>query len=189
MLNRLCLADGIPLVNIVRSAPQAELLRKAGALYVVDSTLPGFVDDLSAAVIETGATLAFDAIGGGTLGATILACMEAAASRGTAYSRYGSSVHKQLYIYGGLDPSPTVLDRKFGMAWGVGGWLVFSYLEKLGAQGAARLRDRVTSELLTTFASSYTAEISLTEMLSPDIIRAYARRATGEKFLVTPSSP
>ena len=189
MLNRLCLADGIPLVNIVRSAPQAELLRKAGALYVVDSTLPGFVDDLSAAVIETGATLAFDAIGGGTLGATILACMETAASRGTAYSRYGSSVHKQLYIYGGLDPSPTLLDRKFGMAWGVGGWLVFSYLEKLGAQGAARLRDRVTSELLTTFASSYTAEISLTEMLSPDIIRAYARRATGEKFLVTPSSP
>jgi NADPH:quinone reductase-like Zn-dependent oxidoreductase len=188
MLNRLCLADGIPLVNIVRSAPQAELLRKAGALHVVDSSLPGFVDDLSAAVIETGATLAFDAIGGGTLGATILACMEIAASRGITYSRYGSSIHKQLYIYGGLDPSPTVLDRKFGMAWGAGGWLVFSYLEKLGAQDAERLRARVTAELLTTFASSYTAEISLSEMLSPDIVRAYARRATGEKFLVTPSA-
>jgi NADPH:quinone reductase-like Zn-dependent oxidoreductase len=188
MLNRLCLADGIALVNVVRNESQAELLRQAGAAHVVDSSQPRFVDDLVEAISATGATLAFDAIGGGTLAATILKSIETVLSRGAAFDRYGSAVNKQVYIYGGLDPSPTVLDRSFGMAWGIGGWLVTWFLAKIGPQDAARLRDRVAAELTTTFASTYTAEISLVEMLSPDVVRAYAKRATGEKYLVTPSA-
>ena len=190
MLVRLCLADGIPLVNVVRSAQQAELLRGIGAEHVVDSTSPTFVDDLTAALAKTGATLAFDAIGGGTLGDAILAAIERVASRNaTVYSRYGSSVHKQLYVYGGLDVSPTVLTRSYGMAWGIGGWLVFSYMQKIGAPAYQRLRDRVAAELKTTFASHYAAEITLAEALSPTAIATYGKRATGEKYLIVPNQP
>jgi len=187
MLNRACLADGIALVNIVRSAEQAAILREIGARHVLDSTTPAFVADLTEALVETGATLAFDAIGGGTLIGTILACMEAAIDRkATTYNRYGSSVHKQVYVYGGLDTRPTEIDRKFGIAWGVGGWLMTWFMEKIGPQDAQRLRDWVAAELTTTFASKYVAEISLAEALSPDLIRAYSRRATGEKYLIVP---
>jgi NADPH:quinone reductase-like Zn-dependent oxidoreductase len=188
MLVKACLADGIALVNIVRSADQAKILREIGAKIVLDSTSPTFVSDLTDAVAETGATLAFDAIGGGSLAATILACMEAAQGRkATAYSRYGSQIHKQVYIYGGLDPSPTEVPRNFGMAWGMGGWLVTWFLQKIGPVDAKRLQDRVLAELSTTFASRYGAEITLPEMLSPKVIASYSKKATGEKFLVTPN--
>jgi len=188
MLNKICLKDGIQLVNIVRSAEQAKILTDIGAKHVVDSTSATFQDDLTAALIETGATIAFDAIGGGKLANQILTAMEAAANaRGGAYSRYGSSVFKQVYIYGGLDTGPTELVRSYGLAWAVGGWLLTPFLARLGAEGGARLRKRVVDELKTTFASNYTAEISLAETLQPDTIRAYQRKSTGEKYLINPA--
>jgi NADPH:quinone reductase-like Zn-dependent oxidoreductase len=189
MLHRLCHSEGIGLVNIVRSASQVAVLRELGAKYVLDSTTPSFADDLTDAVAETGATLGFDAIGGGTLATTILSSMERALGRKlTAYSRYGSPVHKQIYIYGGLDLRPTELSRNFGMAWGVSGWLMPWYLHKIGPRDAQRLRERVAAELTTTFASHYTAEISLSEALSPAVIAAYNKRATGEKYLIAPNA-
>jgi hypothetical protein len=188
MLNKICIKDGVALVNIVRSAEQADILRKIGAKHIVDSTSPTFMDDLTAALAETGATIAFDAIGGGRLAGQILTCMEIAANRNAkVYSRYGSSVHKQVYVYGSLDPGPIVLERAFGMAWGVGGWLLFPFLMKIGAADGARLRQRVLDELKTTFASHYTRVVSLQEALQPATVAAYARRATGEKFLINPS--
>ncbi len=188
MLNRICLRDGVKLVNIVRSAAQAKLLHDLGATHVVDSTAPDFTAALTRAVTETGATLAFDAIGGGTIAGQILAAMEAAAlARAAAYSRYGTDVHKQVYIYGGLDLRPTEINRTFGMSWGVGGWLLMPFLAKIGAADRQRLRDRVTAELKTTFASHYTQAISLAEALRPEILAAYAQRATGEKYLIDPS--
>jgi len=189
MLNRICLADGVPLVSIVRSAEQASLLRGQGAEHVVDSTAPDFTAALVDAVAATGATLAFDAIGGGTQAARILHAMETVAARDlAAYSRYGSDRHKQVYIYGALDPSPTVLDRWVGFAWNVGGWLLTPFLAKAGPETVARLRRRVADELTTTFASRYTATISLREALDPDTLRAYARRATGGKYLIDPQA-
>ena len=188
MLNKICIKDGIGLVNIVRSAQQADILRKIGAKYVVDSSSPTFMDDLTNALVETGATLAFDAIGGGKLAGQILTCMEAAINKtAKAYSRYGSNVHKQVYIYGSLDPGPVVLNRAFGMAWGVGGWLLFPFLQKIGPAEGARLRQRVVAELKTTFASHYTQVVSLQEALQPSHIAAYAKRATGEKYLINPN--
>jgi NADPH:quinone reductase-like Zn-dependent oxidoreductase len=188
MLNKICLKDGIGLVNIVRSEAQAELLRGIGAVHVCNASAPGFMNDLTEALFATGATVAFDAIGGGKLAGQILTCMEAAANRkASSYSRYGSTVHKQVYIYGGLDTGPTELNRAFGMAWGIGGWLLPPFLEKIGPAAAQKLRDRVAAELKTTFASRYTQQITLAEALRPDIIAAYNRRATGEKFLVTPN--
>lgn len=188
MLVRICKADGIPLVNVVRSAEQERLLRDQGAEHVVDSTAPDFMDRLTDAVAATGATLAFDAIGGGRIGGQILSAMEAAANRTAgAYSRYGSSTHKQLYIYGGLDTRPTELVRNFGFAWGVGGWLLTPFLAKIGPEAAGRLRQRVAAELKTTFQSRYTAEIGLAEALDPQVIAAYSRRATGEKYLINPA--
>jgi NADPH:quinone reductase-like Zn-dependent oxidoreductase len=187
MLNKICIADGIGLVNIVRSPEQAALLHGIGAKYVCDSTSPSFMADLVDALVATGATIAFDAIGGGKLAAQILTAMEAAVNRtATTYSRYGSTVHKQVYIYGGLDMRPTELARGFGMAWGVGGWLLFPFLQKIGAADAQKMRDRVLRELKTTFASHYTRRISLAEALTLDIVAAYNRRSTGEKFLITP---
>ncbi len=189
MLNRACLADGIDLVNIVRRSAQAELLRDQGAVHVCDSSADSFLDDLTDALVATGATIAFDAIGGGRLAGQILACMERAANAtATEFSRYGSSVHKQVYIYGGLDRGPTELTRNFGMAWGVGGWLLTPYLMSIDADENQRMRDRVASEITTTFASSYTARVSLVDALSLDAIRAYGRQATGEKYLIVPSS-
>jgi len=188
MLNRLCRADGIPLVNIVRSAEQVEILRDLGAEHVVNSAQSNFRGDLFAALEATGATLAFDAIGGGKLASQILSGMEAAAIASTkGYSGYGSSVHKQVYIYGGLDTGPTELTRGFGMAWGIGGWLLFNFLAKAGPEAVARLKARVAAEIKTTFASRYTRTISLMEALDPDTIAAYSRRATGEKFLINPN--
>lgn len=187
MLNRICLADGIALVNIVRSDAQVALLRDLGASHVVNSSSPSFVDDLTAALIETGATIAFDAIGGGELASNILRSMEAAANVGDGeFNRYGSSTHKQVYIYGGLDRSPTILNRAFGMAWSVGGWLLPPFLAAVGPERAEQLRQRVADELTTTFASSYTATITLDEILDLDRMRAYTKMATGEKVLVTP---
>lgn len=188
MLNKICLADGVALVNIVRSAEQEKLLRGIGAKIVLDSTAPGFMEALTRALAETGATLAFDAIGGGKLASQILTAMEIAASQSAGgYSRYGSTTHKQVYIYGGLDTGPTELTRSYGMAWGIGGWLLTPFLMKIGGPEVNRLRQRVADEIKTTFASHYTKTISLAEALQPDIIQAYAKRATGEKFLINPN--
>src|SRR5471032_231992 len=188
MLNKICLKDGIGLVNIVRSAEQTKLLKGIGAKHVVDSTAPTFLDDLTQALVETGATIAFDAIGGGKLVGQILTAMEMAINKtAKTYSRYGSSVHKQVYIYGGLDTGPTTLNRSFGMMWGVGGWLLTPFLMKIGRPDQQRLRERVVSELKTTFASHYTKTVSLTEALQLPNIAAYAKRATGEKYLIDPS--
>jgi NADPH:quinone reductase-like Zn-dependent oxidoreductase len=188
MLNKICLKDGIGLVNIVRSPEQADILRKIGAKHVVDSTAPAFMENLTSALVETGATLAFDAIGGGKLAGQILTCMEIAVNKtAKIYSRYGSSVHKQVYIYGSLDPSPVELNRAFGMAWGVGGWLLFPFLQKIGAVEGAKLRQRVVDELKTTFASHYTQAVSLQEALQLSNIAVYGKRATGEKYLINPN--
>jgi NADPH:quinone reductase-like Zn-dependent oxidoreductase len=187
MLNKICLKDGVGLVNIVRSAEQAEILRKIGARYIVDSTAPTFMDDLTNALTETGATLAFDAIGGGPLAGQILTSMEVAINKSAkVYSRYGSNVHKQVYVYGGLDPRPIELVRSFGMMWGVGGWLLFPFLQKIGAADGERLRARVIAELKTTFASHYTQVVSLQEALQLAHIAVYNKRATGEKYLINP---
>lgn len=188
MLNRICIADGVPLVNIVRSEAQAAILREIGAKYIVDSSAPDFRDKLTDAIADTGATLAFDAIGGGKLANAILHAMEAAANRtATAYSRYGSSTFKQVYIYGALDLGPTELDRGYGFAWGVSGFLLTPFLMKLGMEGTMRLRARVAAELTTTFASHYSDTISLADALRPDVAAAYAKKATGEKYLIDPS--
>ena len=188
MLNKICIADGISLVNIVRSAEQAKILKDLGAKYVIDSTAPDFIAALTDAIEETGATLAFDAIGGGKLASQILSAMEVAANRkATEYSRYGSSTYKQVYIYGALDTGPTELARNFGLSWGVNGWLLTPFLAKIGAEEAGKLRARVAAELKTTFASHYTAELSLAEALNPDTLKAYSRKATGEKYLINPS--
>jgi NADPH:quinone reductase-like Zn-dependent oxidoreductase len=187
MLNKICIKDGIALVNIVRKGEQAEILRKLGARHVVDSSAPTFMDDLTDALAETGATIAFDAIGGGKLAGQILTCMEAAINRDAkVYSRYGSSVHKQVYLYGSLDTGPTEIVRNFGMIWGIGGWLLTPFLMKIGAANRQRLRERVASELKTTFASHYTKVVSLPEALDLANLAEYAKRATGEKFLINP---
>ena len=188
MLNKICLKDGIPLVNIVRKQEQVEILRNIGAKHVVDSASPRFNERLTDALAETGATLAFDAIGGGKLAGQILNSMEVAINRNAKeYSRYGSNVHKQVYIYGSLDTRPVEINRAFGMAWGVGGWLLFPFLMKIGPVDGQKLRERVVSELKTTFASHYTKVVSLQEALEPSNLAVYAKRATGEKFLINPN--
>ena len=186
MLNRICLKDGVPLVNIVRRPEQAELLRAQGATHVVVSSSPDFSAELTEAIADTGATLAFDAIGGGRLAGELLVAMETAILRrqGPTYSRYGSEVHKQVYVYGSLDRGPIELVRGFGMAWGVGGWLLFPFLEKAGPEREKQLKQRVADELTTTFASHYTRELTLAQVLSLDAIADYGRMATGEKALI-----
>jgi NADPH:quinone reductase-like Zn-dependent oxidoreductase len=188
MLNRICLADGVPLVNIVRRPEHVELLRGEGALHVVDSGAETFRTDLVDALRATGATIAFDAIGGGELASTLLSCMERVASEGSEFSRYGSDTLKQVYVYGGLDRGPTVLHRDFGMTWAVGGWLLTPFLAGLGPEGAGRLRRRVADEITTTFASSYGARLSLRDVVDPEQVRRYGRMATGDKALVTPQA-
>jgi NADPH2:quinone reductase len=188
MLNRICLEDGIALVNIVRSHAQVDLLRAMGAAHVCNSNSPTFVQDLTEALSATGATIAFDAIGGGKLAGQILMCMEAAILRkATQYSRYGSTTHKQVYIYGGLGQGPIELNRNFGMAWGVGGWLVTPFLQKIGPAATQRLKQRVASELKTTFASGYAGEVSLVEALDLEAIAVYSPSATGHKYLINPN--
>lgn len=187
MLQRICLKDGIALVNIVRKPEQVALLKSQGAVHVCDASAPTFLDDLTEALVATGATIAFDATGGGPLAGQILGCMEAALVRtATVYSRYGTSTHKQVYLYGGLDTRPTEFRRNFGMAWGMGGWLLFPFLNKIGPAAAEVLKQRVAAELKTTFASRYAGELSLPEVLSLDAIALYNKRATGEKFLIAP---
>ena len=188
MLNKICLQDGVDLVNIVRKPDQVEILKALGAKYVCNSSSPDFIDELTEALVATGATLAFDAIGGGRLAGQILTCMEVAANRtATEYSRYGSTVHKQVYIYGGLDRGPTEFNRGFGMVWGIGGWLLTPFLQKAGGEVINRFRQRVAAEIKTTFASHYTQEVSLAGMLTAEAMAVYGRQATGEKVLINPN--
>jgi len=187
MLNRICLADSMPLINVVRSQAQVDLLKGQGAQYVFDSSRESFADDLTAALVETGITCAFDAIGGGKLGSLIMSCMEAAAvKRMKEYSRYGSDTFKQLYIYGGLDMSPTVMTRSFGFQWSVSGWLLTPFMQKAGPEVVLAMRARVVAELTTTFASHYSHEISLEEALNLETLHAYNAKRTGDKYLVLP---
>ena len=187
MLVKLCASERIALINIVRSKAQAELLVAIGAEHVVDSSEPDFPERLTDALATTGATLAFDAVGGGPLADTILRAMEAAAARSAQpYSRYGSATHKQVYTYGNLDPGPTMIDRSYGMAWGVGGFLLMSALASFGAEHVASMRARVVRDLATIFASNYTRVIGLADLTDPDTLRAVVRKSTGEKFLINP---
>jgi NADPH2:quinone reductase len=187
MLNRLCIQDGIDLVNVVRRPEQEELIRANGGKHVVNSSAPTFMEDLIAAITVTGATLAFDATGGGRVASQILTAMEAGLNANAKeYNRYGSTTHKQVYVYGGLDRSPTELTRNFGMAWGIGGWLLTAFLQKVGFEAGLKLRERVSAEIKTTFASRYTKEISLAEALQLEVIAAYGKQATGAKYLVNP---
>jgi NADPH2:quinone reductase len=190
MLNRICLEDGIGLVNVVRKPEQAALLREEGARHVVDTSAPDVEQALLAAIDATGATIAFDAVGGGKLAGQILAAMEASLVRKlTGYSRYGSPVHKQVYSYGLLDTRPMELSRgAFGMAWGIGGWLLFPFMQRAGAETVQRLKQRVAANLKTTFASAYSKEVSLAQALSVDEVKVYGLRATGEKYLVCPNT-
>jgi NADPH:quinone reductase len=189
MLNRICLADGVSLVNVVRKPEQVGLLREQGARHVVSTSSPAFLDELTQALVETGATLAFDAIGGGRLAGQILGAMEAAINRkAKEYSRYGSTTLKQVYIYGGLDTGPTEFVRNFGMTWSMGGWLLFPFLQRIGADGANALKARVARELKTTFASHYTRTVSLAGALQAESIGDYGRRATASKVLIDPSA-
>ena len=185
MLVKICRADGVPLVNIVRKSEQVDLLKSLGAEHVCNSSDDDFMQQLVAALKATGATLAFDATGGGDLASHILNAMEmVAVEKLDEYSVYGSTTPKQVYIYGGLDMAPTVLNRGFGMTWSVGGWLLPRFLPKLGMDGIKRLRSRVASELTTTFASSYSDEISLEQALDVDTAKAYNGKHTGTKYLI-----
>ena len=189
MLNRICLADDVGLVNVVRKPEQVELLKSQGAQYVCNSSLDSFMDDLTEALAATGATIGFDATGGGPLAGQILTAMERAAMRTAGeFSRYGSTTHKQVYIYGGLDRRPTEFNRNFGMAWGVGGWLLTPFLQKIGFEAAEALRQRVAREIKTTFASQYTSEVPLAGALTLDAIGQYGKQATGEKYLINPNA-
>ncbi|MCZ6772208.1 MAG: zinc-binding dehydrogenase [Proteobacteria bacterium] len=188
MLNKLCLADEVPLVNVVRNPAQAEILHGIGAKYVCNSSDDNFMDELTDALAETNATLAFDAIAGGSLASQILIAMERVAGRDSSPSnRYGSTTHKQVYLYGVLNSSPTVLNRSYGMAWGVGGWLLPNFLARIGTEKGDELRQRVASEITTTFASHYTQVISLAEALQVQTAQRYQRKATGEKYLINPN--
>ena len=190
MLVKICKDDGVPLINVVRKPEQVETLKKLGAEYICDTSADSFMDDLVEAIVATSCTLGFDATGGGNGGklpGQILTAMEIAANKtATEYSRYGSDTYKQVYIYGGLDMSPTVLNRAFGLQWGLGGWLLTPMIGRIGMERFGQMRQRVAAEINTTFASHYTQEISLAEMLQPEIIRGYAKQATGEKYLVNP---
>lgn len=186
MLNRICLADDVPLVNIVRKAEHVDLLLGEGAKHVVNSSAESFRDDLVDALRATGATIAFDAIGGGELAGVILSAMEKVASEGDEFSRYGSDTHKQVYVYGGLDRSPTTLNRNFGMSWSIGGWLLTPFLMKAGQAKSDELRQRVADEITTTFASQYGMRLTLEQAVDPEQAKRYAKMATGDKALITP---
>ena len=188
MLVKACKTDGIPLVNVVRREEQVQLLKSIGAEYVCNSSLPTFKSDLVKAISETGATLAFECIGGGDMAHHLLEAMETALlQKATTYSRYGSTTHKQVYIYGGLSPKPTPLNRNYGMAWGVGGWLVTPIIQKVGGEGFAKMKQRIADEIHTTFKSDFYKEISLEEAIQPDMICAYAKAASGEKYYINPT--
>lgn len=188
MLVKLCVNEDVPLVNVVRKREHVELLESLGATHVCDSSEPNFMAELIDALADTGATLGFDATGGGPLPGQLLTAMEVAASRDAGgFNRYGSTTHKQVYIYGGLDRNPTVLNRSFGMAWGLGGWLLPYFLQRVGDEEAESLRQRVAAEITSTFSSSYTEIVSLEEAISPEAVARYGLQATGEKFLINPN--
>tara|TARA_B000000460_G_C21457334_1_gene366467 strand:- start:203 stop:988 length:786 start_codon:yes stop_codon:yes gene_type:complete len=188
MLVKLCVNEDVPLVNVVRKQEHVELLKSLGATHVCNSGEPDFMEKLIDALADTGATLGFDATGGGPLPGQLLTAMEVAANRSAGeFNRYGSTTHKQVYIYGGLDRNPTVLNRSFGMAWGLGGWLLPYFLQRVGDEEAETLRQRVAAEITSTFASSYTEIVSLEEAISPDAVARYGLQATGEKFLINPN--
>jgi NADPH2:quinone reductase len=188
MLNKICIQDKVALVNVVRKQEQEDILRAIGATHVCNATSPAFMQQLTDALVATGATIAFDAIGGGKLAGQILTCMETAINKtAKEYSRYGSTTHKQVYIYGRLDTNPTELAGNFGMAWGVGGWLLTPFLQKVGMETVMKLRARVAAELKTTFASKYARTVSLAEALQADAISVYGKRSTGAKYLINPN--
>ena len=188
MLVKICAKDSIPLVNIVRSTAQADLLKGIGATHVVDSTAENFMADLTDALVETGATIGFDAIGGGKLAGQILGCMETAAvKRMKTYSRYGSDTFKQVYIYGALDVGPSILNRSFGLTWSLAGFLLTPFLMKAGAEKTQQLKNRVVAELTTTFKSHYSHEVTLAEALNLDVVAGYNAKRTGEKYLIRPN--
>lgn len=185
MLVKACKDDGIPLVSIVRKPEQVELLKSIGATHVCNSSLPTFEDDLVAAISETGATLAFDAIGGGDMPNQLLTAMEKALlAKATGYSRYGNTTKKQVYIYGGLSMEPTTLRRSYGMFWNVGGWLVTPILQQVGPEKLAQMKQRVADEIGTTFKTEFYKEISLAQLIEPDFITAYAKAESGKKYVV-----
>jgi len=190
MLVKICKDDAVPLVNIVRKDEQVDILKNLGAEYICNTSDDNFMENLVEALVETGATLGFDATGGGNNGelpGQILSAMEIAANKTSKeYSRYGSDTYKQVYIYGGLDQSPTILKRAFGMSWGLGGWLLTPMIGKIGMEKFQEMRLRVAKEIKTTFASSYAQEISFEEMLQPETIISYAKQSTGQKYLVNP---
>ncbi len=189
MLIKICNTENIPLVNIVRKKEHVDMLKDLGAEHVCNSSADDFMNQLVEAIIKTGATLGFDATGGGKLASQLLTAMEIAANKtATEYSRYGSDKYKQVYIYGGLDRSPTTLTRSFGFSWGLGGWLLAPFIGKIGTEKFQELRQKVADEIDTTFASSYTKEVSLEEVLLEENIKKYAMQATGEKFLIKPQS-
>ena len=188
MLIKICLDEDVPLVNIVRKEEHVEKLNSLGAKFVCNSSKETFMQDLVSALVETGATIGFDATGGGKLSGQILTAMEVAANQtATEYNRYGSNTFKQVYIYGGLDRSPTTLNRAFGFSWGLGGWLLTPFIGRIGPERFEELKQKVADEIKTTFASHYTKEISLEEVLQPENINVYSKQATGEKYLVNPN--
>ncbi len=188
MLNKICLGEDVALVNIVRKQEQVELLKNIGAKQVCDSSSDSFKKDLVAAIDNSGATLAFDAIGGGELASDILSAMERVGSKdAVGFNTYGSPMHKQVYIYGGLDFSPTILNRAYGMSWGIGGWLLMQFLGKAGPERVAELHQRVADEINTTFASHFTDELSFEQAMTPSFVHQYNAKKTGEKFLINPS--
>ncbi|PPR76922.1 MAG: hypothetical protein CFH01_01774 [Alphaproteobacteria bacterium MarineAlpha2_Bin1] len=190
MLVKLCKNESIPLINIVRSAKQVENLKKIGAEFVLNMNDNLFMEDLINAIKETGATLGFDATGGGNDGklvGQILSSMEIAAStKSKEYLMYGSESFKQIYIYGVLDRNPIVLKNSFGFYWGIGGWLLMPMIKKFGLVAFQNMREKVAREIKTTFRSEYKKIISFEEMLQPEIIRDFSRQSTGEKYLLDP---
>ncbi len=188
MLIKICLNEDVPLVNIVRKEEHIDMLNGLGAKFVCNSSRDTFMEDLIKALIETGATIGFDATGGGKLSGQILTAMEVAANQtATEFNRYGSDKFKQVYIYGGLDRSPTTLNRSFGFSWSLGGWLLTPFIVRVGPERFEELKQKVVDEIKTTFASHYTKEISLAEVLMPENINVYSKQATNEKYLINPN--
>jgi NADPH:quinone reductase len=186
MLVRLAAEDGIALVNVVRRPEQVAALQALGAEHVLDSSAPDFKDRLTDVVAQTGATTAFDAVGGKLTGRILLAMETAARRSASAYSRYGTSALKRVYVYGTLDPSPLEIWRGIGLTWSVSGWLLFDFLRESDATALARLHERVRSGLRTVFASESAAPISLADALRPEIVADYVRQRTGPKVLIDP---
>ena len=187
-INELCIAEQVPLINIVRSTQQAKILGAIGATHVLNYRDAQFSKTLEKYILETSATVAFDAIGGGELAGQLLNAMHNVFSddRGNLPT-LNTGLRKQLYIYGGLDRSPTVIKRSFGLDWGIDGFLLDTYLREMGRTEIERLRNIVASNLTTIFASSYEEEISMTEALNAEALIRMSELRTGGKYLLNPS--